>query len=153
MIYFTHTRMPLIHEIFLYSCGIAVHQMCYGLPALPDGDQWMCDFCEALRMDMILSKHRSLTGQPDNPKKKRAQNGKMMCKLCPVAGGALKECVPRSEGDVQGWVHVSLLYVSMQRAAIDLISRRVFGCLCEWLYVAWLQATSMLDVHVQAHII
>ncbi len=59
-------------------------------------------------MDVILSKHRAMTGRPDNIKQKRAQNGKMQCKLCPVMGGALKECVPRFEGDVQGWVHVSL---------------------------------------------
>lgn len=48
------------------GCTTAVHQQCYGVEALPEGE-WRCDVCTA-GLDPAASH----------------------CLLCPVAGGALR---------------------------------------------------------------
>eukprot|EP00890_Picochlorum_soloecismus_P004033 jgi/Picsp_1/4630/NSC_02000-R1_protein jade-1 len=55
------------------GCSTVVHQDCYGVSRIPDGE-WLCDACEA-----GLS-----------PKESH-------CLLCPIAGGALRRIVPKSK--------------------------------------------------------
>eukprot|EP00656_Telonema_subtile_P026817 TRINITY_DN2879_c0_g1_i2.p1 TRINITY_DN2879_c0_g1~~TRINITY_DN2879_c0_g1_i2.p1 ORF type:complete len:1616 (-),score=156.44 TRINITY_DN2879_c0_g1_i2:254-5101(-) len=61
------------------GCDLPVHQLCYGVPEVPDGD-WFCRLCAK------------------NGNKKPAALPK--CALCPFPGGALK---PTTEG---GWAHL-----------------------------------------------
>ena len=63
------------------SCDVAVHQMCYGVKDVPEGE-WLCDTCTV----------------------KKKNSTKFQCSLCPVQGGALRrvttfgKVVPAEEG-------------------------------------------------------
>jgi PHD-finger len=76
-----------------HSCGIVVHQSCYGVRELPRvEDKWICRACEAVRR-----------GEPQPH-----------CVACPVQGGALKECTMPGV-----WCHLACMQVrcSLARAA------------------------------------
>lgn len=64
--------------VFCDSCNICVHQACYGIAVIPDGE-WMCSPCRE------LGSHKKT----------------ISCVLCPNSGGAFK---PTSNGR---WAHVS----------------------------------------------
>lgn len=64
--------------VFCDACNICVHQACYGITEIPDGE-WLCRPCKELR-----SHKKSVS-----------------CMLCPNLGGAFK---PTSNGK---WAHVS----------------------------------------------
>jgi len=65
--------------VFCDLCNICVHQACYGIPVIPDGE-WLCRPCKELG-----SQARK----------------KVSCVFCPNSGGAFK---PTSKGR---WAHVS----------------------------------------------
>jgi hypothetical protein len=81
------------------GCDVAVHQMCYGVAKIPDGE-WLCDTCAV---------------------KKKKKGAKYQCAICPVQGGALRrvttfgKVVPAGEEGKKGrgkgkkdedtWVH------------------------------------------------
>ena len=68
------------------SCGIAVHQFCYGVSLIPsDGDKWLCARCTVA-------------------------DDSAQCVLCPMPGGALKpvrENAGPKERSRRSWSHVS----------------------------------------------
>ena len=63
------------------GCGIAVHQLCYGILAIPEGDEpWLCDVCVRREAEARGPASRSITpAAVDLP-----------CPLCPLTGGAYK---------------------------------------------------------------
>nr|SZF06441.1 PHD finger protein rhinoceros [Psoroptes ovis] len=68
--------------VFCDLCNICVHQACYGINEIPDGE-WLCKPCEEL-----------------GTKRKNA-----FCVLCPNSGGALKPTTKPNK-----WAHVSCVY-------------------------------------------
>jgi len=68
--------------LFCERCNVAVHQHCYGVKKIPEGD-WFCKPCALIRRDNRVM----------NPKAKQ-------CCLCTVQGGALKRT---SDGR---WAHL-----------------------------------------------
>ena len=70
------------------NCHLTVHQACYGIPKLPDGN-WLCQTCES-----------------------QERMTRVKCELCPMKGGALKRT------DTNGWAHVvCALYIPEVRFA------------------------------------
>jgi len=65
--------------VFCDSCDICVHQACYGITVIPDGE-WRCRPCKSGKVQSQKS---------------------VSCELCPNPGGAFK---PTSNGK---WAHVS----------------------------------------------
>jgi len=60
------------------KCDLPVHQQCYGVTEIPEGD-WFCDTCKA-----------------------GLKNEEVSCVLCPFKGGAFKPCeLPKNK-----WAHV-----------------------------------------------
>jgi hypothetical protein len=58
--------------VFCDSCNVAVHQQCYGIPVVPEG-QWLCNKCQ----------EKERTGR------------QVSCVLCPVRHGAMKPIHPK----------------------------------------------------------
>ena len=83
--------------IFCDGCDVAVHQHCYGIEAVPDGDEpWFCCACEAGREgggDGAGDGAGAVGGGGGG-------GGEKQCGLCPARGGALKRT---AEG---GWAHL-----------------------------------------------
>lgn len=72
------------------GCQVAVHQACYGIVTIPEGD-WFCSPCEYKRQ---------------LPKKCDKQLHQISCQFCPISEGALKRT------DAGEWAHVvCALYV------------------------------------------
>ena len=68
----TNPPRPNDNRIFYYcvSCGITVHQICYGISCDADSYNWNCDLCRRY--------------------KSAAKALKVKCLLCPLKGGAMK---------------------------------------------------------------
>ena len=60
--------------LFCSKCNMAIHQKCYGVLVIPDGD-WICHLCKSFK-DIYYCKN-------------------MECILCPNLGGAMKPCTLR----------------------------------------------------------
>ena len=60
--------------LFCSKCNMAIHQKCYGVLIIPDGD-WICHLCKSFK-DINYCKN-------------------MECILCPNLGGAMKPCTLR----------------------------------------------------------
>ena len=69
------------------DCNVIVHQTCYGIKALPEGD-WFCDVCLARRA----------------ASSKRERDFTPRCPVCPRTDGAF---VRTFEGRDGGWAHVN----------------------------------------------
>ena len=76
------------------ECGVAVHQRCYGIAEVPEGE-WRCDVC-ARRANRTPSSVR--------------------CVLCKGSGGAFKR-VSSPQGEGGRWAHV-LCAVAMELQAL-----------------------------------
>jgi hypothetical protein len=68
------------HDLIVYcsSCGMTVHQSCYGIVVLPQ-DDWICYPCIAFGVEEAKT---------------------VECVLCPVKGGAMKPCNLKKGGQV-----------------------------------------------------
>jgi hypothetical protein len=78
--------------VYCEECNLTVHQRCYGIKLLPEGD-WFCDYC-------AVDRSNKLTIQDKSNKKNKAKQGiitirrdkiEAICVLCSIRGGALKQ--------------------------------------------------------------
>jgi hypothetical protein len=80
------------------NCDVAVHQECYGIHVIPQGDDpWYCERCT-------------------HTQKKPNKSGKTRCLLCAEEGGPMKRV-----GKLQ-WVHVLCVYAFPCTEFRDLIN-------------------------------
>ena len=106
------------------GCTAVVHQSCYGVLAIPDGD-WLCDSC-TIKANPTLA--------ADTPLLLKNLN---RCMLCPDTTGAFK---PTADG--RGWVHASCAIWTPETGfrdaekvdaviGIETIDRRRWRLVCE----------------------
>jgi NuA3 HAT complex component NTO1 len=70
--------------VFCDGCNLAVHQDCYGVPYIPEG-QWLCRKCTVSPENPVVS--QTASSQTDRDGLWPAQS----CILCPNEGGAFKQ--------------------------------------------------------------
>lgn len=118
---------PGNHIVFCERCDLAVHQQCYGVPVIPDGD-WFCDSCAWWKRTPVV--HRDLAAKPavcagvtfsaDDPHVKANATRFInvlrvpspACRFCGVRGGAMKPILndpPQAEHDTH-WAHIVCAY-------------------------------------------
>ena len=106
------------------GCTAVVHQSCYGILAVPDGD-WLCESC-AIKANPALAASTPLLLKTLN-----------RCMLCPDTTGAFK---PTADG--RGWVHASCAIWTPETGfrdaekvdtviGIETIDRRRWRLVCE----------------------
>jgi hypothetical protein len=89
--------------LFCESCNVAVHQMCYGIEHVPEGDY----YCMACRH---LGRNRSAVSRDPEAPKQAAAPLPICCELCPLKQGAfIRTDVQPKNGEETAfgkWVHV-----------------------------------------------
>lgn len=80
------------------GCSVAVHQSCYGLKEIPEGD-WFCGVCEEELEQQ--SQNRDL----DERSNMEVEQVSFECFLCGQSGGAM-----RPTQDKKAWAHVSCVW-------------------------------------------
>ena len=79
--------------VFCDGCNIAVHQSCYGIPVVPEGDlEWFCEPCTAKRAGGKRAKAAS----------------ELTCPACPLTSGAFKATL---DGKYGGWAHAACTFL------------------------------------------
>lgn len=90
--------------LFCDGCNAALHQICYGVPRIPEGD-FFCDRCQYIKLLASES-----YGKFDYYHAKTA----VMCCLCPLQHGGLK---PTTDGR---WAHLCCALWSKDTTIVDL---------------------------------
>ena len=90
--------------IFCDACNVAVHQMCYGIDEVPEGD-YFCFACRHFKRDKIVQRQA-----PDAARNRVFPPLPMSCELCPVKHGAYtrtdtSKSAPNSS--IVKWVHTT----------------------------------------------
>jgi hypothetical protein len=90
---------PENQMVFCESCDVAVHQICYGIEKVPEGDYY-CYACTRIQRVTVL--HTSNEGGSHQPHR-------VCCELCPLRTGAFIETATKADIDTAPfgkWIHV-----------------------------------------------
>ena len=92
--------------LFCESCNVAVHQQCYGVEKIPEGDYYCiaCRHYERDKMIQSMSETSRLQARADLPPLP------IVCELCPSKNGAftrLKNLKTESDPSDAKWVHMT----------------------------------------------
>ena len=85
--------------VFCESCDVAVHQICYGIEKVPEGDYY-CYACARFLND---------SSYDPNDEQRTAQKFRTSCELCPLKRGAFIETAAKSQAGASPfgkWIHV-----------------------------------------------
>ena len=96
------------HILFCDGCNAALHQTCYGVGQVPDGDF----FCDRCRYVQLLNKEVEDSGLGELGDMEAKTS--VMCCLCPLHHGGLK---PTTDGR---WVHLCCVAWSQDAVILDL---------------------------------
>ena len=99
--------------MFCDGCNAAVHQACYGVQEIPDGD-FFCDRCRAIQVmaDEGFEDNESAHESYFDPDRARDA---IKCCLCPMYHGGLK---PTTDGR---WIHLCCAIWSQTASITDLV--------------------------------
>lgn len=90
--------------IFCDSCNVAVHQMCYGIDQVPEGD-YFCIACIHFRRDKISERRAAGHASAQKPSPLP-----IVCELCPIKQGAYtrtETLAPLFQTSSAKWVHMT----------------------------------------------
>lgn len=94
--------------LFCEACNVAVHQLCYGIDKVPDGDYY-CIACRYFKRDRLIEtlSDRQLTLK-DSSSTSRTAIGPLpiCCELCPVKQGAYTQSACADSAEAK-WVHMT----------------------------------------------
>ncbi|GAX25359.1 protein Jade-1 [Fistulifera solaris] len=85
--------------VFCESCDVAVHQICYGIEKVPEGDYY-CYACTRLQRESVI---------PGSDEGGSPQLHRVCCELCPLRTGAFIETATKADIDTAPfgkWIHV-----------------------------------------------
>lgn len=85
--------------VFCESCDVAVHQICYGIEKVPEGDYY-CYACTRLRSENIARVE---------DEQRMTQRLPISCELCPLKTGAFVQTATKTDEDAAPfgkWIHV-----------------------------------------------
>jgi hypothetical protein len=95
--------------VFCEACNVGVHQECYGVAKVPEGD-WFCESCSAAAEESSSSSRRrpskahvrAAGASRAGASAARVAVSERSCPLCPMVTGAFKRTHGDSDG---GWAH------------------------------------------------
>jgi hypothetical protein len=94
--------------LFCESCNVAVHQLCYGIEKVPDGDYY-CIACRYYKRDRLMEtmSNRQLTVKDASTTSRTALDPlPICCELCPVRQGAYTQSAFHFSSEIK-WVHMT----------------------------------------------
>lgn len=97
--------------LFCEACNVAVHQKCYGIPRIPEGD-YFCKACRHFGRDRVAAEQASRLAMSGGAKRPRHQPLPICCEACPRKQGAFLRTMEEGQEDGPSggpakWIHVT----------------------------------------------
>jgi len=99
--------------LFCEACNVAVHQKCYGIPRVPEGD-YFCNACRHYGRDKIAAEQASRFALSAGAKRPKHKPLPISCEACPRKQGAFlrtmevgEDIGPGDDPTKAKWIHVT----------------------------------------------